>query len=319
MKDINSYTESKLKILGIGQSVPNNVVTNFDIESITDGSNAEWIEEKLGILSRRISTDENVVTLGAKSAIDAIFDAGWDMDKARDEIDLIIVNTSSADDISPPTSCMIQNELNLKCPSFDINAVCSGFIYSLSLSADLLNTYNNILLISTETYSKITNWDDRNSCFFGDGSASVIITRGSGKFLSKLGSDGSGYGNFRCNRKSTFEMIGSEVYKFGVSILPTEIKNLLLKNSINISDIDYIIPHQPSHKILKETARILGIDESKICFNMHNFANTAGSSVPMAMYKSIKENKIQNGDNLILAAIGSGWTYGTAYFKLDYK
>jgi len=304
------------KILGIGQSVPTNIVTNTDIESITNGSNADWIHDKLGILERRISTNDNVVTLGVESAREAMHDAGI----LPTEIDLIIVNTSSPDKVSPSVACMIQNQIGAECPSFDINAVCSGFLYSMELVGNLLSTYNNILMISTETYSKITDWDDKNSCFFGDGSASLVISKSHNSNLDvTLGADGNGWENFNCDRNSTFNMNGKEVYKFGVKTLPREIKKLMDKLNLGIDDIDYLVPHQPSHNVLKETAKILNMSESRVCFNMGQYANTAGASVPMALYKLIKENKIKNNDTLLLAAIGSGWTYGVGVLKLDYK
>lgn len=303
------------KILGIGQSLPIKVVSNKDIESITPGSNATWIEEKLGIKHRRISTNDSVVTLGTLSATEALLDSGL----SKDDIDLIIVNTSSSDKLSPSVACIIQNQLELTCPAFDINAVCTGFLYALDLSSLLLDKYKNILIISTETYSKITDWGDRNSCFFGDGSAAVIITRNHQKFFSNIGADGSGWENFNCDRNSTFEMNGKEVYKFGTKVLPTEINKLINENNLSIANINWIVPHQPSHNVLKETARELNISNEKVLFNMERYGNTAGASVPMALYDGMKTGKIKNGDNLLLAAIGSGWTYGVSYFKLDYK
>ena len=307
----------KLKILGIGQSLPQNKVTNKDIEQITEGSKAEWISEKLGIQERRIaSSNENVVTLGTNSALEALKDANL----SPNEIDLIIVNTSSPDKVSPSVACMIQNQIEASCPSFDINAVCSGFVYALDLVSGLLDRYKNILMISTETYSKITDWDNRNSCFFGDGSAALVVTKSNTPNLETLiGADGTGWENFNCDRDSKFNMNGKEVYKFGVRTLPREINLLLSKNNMSVNDIDYIVPHQPSHNVLKETAKILNFPESKVCFNMGEYANTAGASVPMALYKLIKENTVKNGDNLLLAAIGSGWTYGVSILKLDYK
>lgn len=304
------------KIIGIGQSVPENVVTNQDIEKITAGSSADWIEDKLGILERRIVTNDNVVTLGVKSAKEALLDAEVNIN----EIDLIIVNTSSSDKLSPSVACMIQKELNAKCPCFDINAVCSGFLYSMELVGNLLSVYNNILMISTETYSKITDWDNRNSCFFGDGSASVLVTKSNKKNLDiTLGADGSGWEYFNCDRTSTFSMNGKQVYKFGVETLPREITAIMNRLNISIDDIDYLVPHQPSHNVLKQTAKTLNLPESKVCFNMEQYANTAGASVPMALYRLIKEDKVNNNDTLILAAIGSGWTYGVGILKLDYK
>ena len=304
-----------MKFLGIGQSLPTNIVTNKKIESLTPGSSAEWIEDKLGIQERRVSMDDTVVTLGSVSATEALKDSGL----SKDDIDLIIVNTSSADKVSPSVACMIQEKLGLNCPAFDINAVCSGFIYALELSSLMLSKYKNILIVSTETYSKITNWDDRNSCFFGDGSAAVIITGSSECFYSNIGAEGTGWYHFNCDRKSTFNMDGKEVYKFGIRVLSSEIKKLMKNNNLDLNDVDWVVPHQPSHNVLKETAKKLNVSNDKIYFNMKRYANTAGASVPMALYDGIKTGKIKNGDNLILAAIGSGWTYGVSYLKLEYK
>lgn len=305
-----------IQIKGLGVETPSKIVTNKDIERITPGSKAEWIKDKLGIEQRHVCTTENVVTLGSNAAQQALQMANI----FEDEIDLIVVNTSSSDKISPSVACMIQNQLEAKCPAFDINAVCSGFIYSLDIIAPLLDKYKNILLISTETYSKITDWKDRNSCFFGDGAAAVIVSKGNfPNFVSSIGADGRGWEHFNCNRNSTFEMNGKEVYKFGTNVLPTQIKKLLDDNNLSPDLIDWVVPHQPSHNVLKETAKKLGIPENKVYFNMKRYGNTAGASVPMALYDGIKTNKIKNGDNLILAAIGSGWTYGVGYLKLDLK
>lgn len=305
-----------VQLKGIGMEVPSKVITNKDIEKITPGSKAEWIKDKLGIEQRHVCTAENVVTLGSNAAQQALQMANI----FKDEIDLIVVNTSSSDKISPSVACMIQNQLGAKCPAFDINAVCSGFIYSLDIITPLLDKYKNILLISTETYSKITNWKDRNSCFFGDGAAAVIVSKGnSPNFVSLIGADGRGWEHFNCNRDSTFKMNGKEVYKFGTNVLPTQIKKLLDNNNLSPDLIDWVVPHQPSHNVLKETAKKLGIPKNKVYFNMKRYGNTAGASVPMALYDGIKTNKIKNGDNLILAAIGSGWTYGVGYLKLDLK
>lgn len=305
-----------IQIKGLGVKTPSKIVTNKDIERITPGSKAEWIKDKLGIEQRHVCTTENVVTLGFSASQQALQMANM----FEDEIDLIIVNSSSSDKLSPSIACMIQNQLGAKCPAFDINAVCSGFIYSLDIISPLLDKYKNILLISTETYSKITDWKDRNSCFFGDGAAAVIVSKGNfPNFISLIGADGNGWEHFKCDRDSTFEMNGREVYKFGTSILPTQIKKLLDNNNLSSELIDWVIPHQPSHNVLKETAKKLGIPEEKFYFNMKRYGNTAGASVPMALYDGIKTNKIKNGDNLILAAIGSGWTYGVGYLKLNLK
>lgn len=305
-----------VKIKGIGMEVPVKILKNKDIEIITPGSKSEWIKEKLGIEQRHICTTENVVSLGLGAAQRALELA----EMFEDEIDLIVVNTSSADKVSPSVACMIQHRLKAKCPAFDINAVCSGFIYSFDIVAPLLDRYKNVLLISTETYSKITNWKDINSCFFGDGAAAVLISKGDKpNFVSSIGASGDGWKHFSCDRTSTFEMNGREVYKFGTTVLPNQIKKLLDNNGLNIESVDWVIPHQPSHNVLKETAKKLGIPEEKVYFNMKRFGNTAGASVPMALYDGIQTGKIKKGDNIVLAAIGSGWTYGVGYLKLDFK
>jgi 3-oxoacyl-[acyl-carrier-protein] synthase III len=304
-----------IKFLGIGQSLPTNIVTNKKIESLTLGSNAKWIEDKLGIQERRISTDDTVVSLGSASATEALKDS----DLSNNDIDLIIVNTSSADKLSPSVACMIQDKLGLTCPAFDINAVCTGFIYALELTSLMSTKYKNILIVSTETYSNITDWDNRNSCFFGDGSAAVVVTGSDKRFHCRIGADGKGWNHFNCDRNLTFNMNGKEVYKFGTRVLPTEIKKLMEDYLIDLNDVDWVVPHQPSHNVLKETAKKLKISNDKIYYNMKRYANTAGASVPMALYDGIKTGKIKNGNNLILAAIGSGWTYGVCYLKLEYK
>ena len=218
-----------VQIKGIGMEVPSKVVKNKDIEKITPDSKAEWIKDKLGIEQRHVCTTENVVSLGFGAAQRALLMA----DMFENEIDLIVVNTSSSDKISPSVACMIQHRLRAECPAFDINAVCSGFIYSLDVVSPLLDKYKNILLISTETYSKITDWKDKNSCFFGDGAAAVIISKGDKpNFVSLIGADGNGWEHFNCDRNSTFKMNGKEVYKFGTNILPTQIKKLLDDNNL---------------------------------------------------------------------------------------
>jgi len=301
-------------IIGIGSYVPNNIVTNEDIDSTGIGTNSNWTKEKLGIERRNISIVENTSDLGYHASINAIQDAKIDIK----DIDLIIFVTSSPDRISPSTACIMAEKLQLKCPAFDVNAVCTGFVYGIELATSLINSnkYKNILLVASETYSKITDWEDRNCVFFGDGAGAVVLsTVEDGWISTNVFSDGTGKEHFTCHHGEKFHMNGQAVYEFGTTKLPTTILNSLNENDLTVDDISWIVPHQPSIRILEKTAEVLDIPVDKVVLNMTNNANTAGASIPMALDKIYKENKIKNNDILVLPAVGSGWTWGVAIIK----
>lgn len=301
-------------IIGIGSYTPNKIVTNQDIDSLNIGTSSEWTKEKLGIEERRIVENELPSDLAFHAAVNAIKDANID----KEDIDLIIIATSSPDRISPSTAIIMAKRLEIKKPAFDINAVCTGFVYGLQLASTLISTkqYKNILLIGADAYSRITDWGRRDCVFFGDGAGAVIISEVNESWISTdLYGDANGKEAFTCHHSGNFRMDGKAVYDFGTSVLPTTIEKSLEKLNLSKEEVDWIIPHQPGHRVLLKTAEILDIPVEKIVFNMTKFANTAGASIPMALDRLYKENKIKSGNILVMPAIGSGWTYGVSVLK----
>jgi 3-oxoacyl-[acyl-carrier-protein] synthase-3 len=305
---------NNIGIIGIGSYAPKKVLTNEDIDLLGNDTNSDWTKEKLGIEERRVVEDELPSDLAYHAAIEAIKDAGID----KNDIDLIIVATSSPDRISPSTAIIMAKRLDIKKPAFDINAVCTGFVYGLQMASTLISTkqYKNILLIGADAYSRITDWDRRDCVFFGDGAGAVILSEvESGWISTDLYGDAEGKEAFTCHHSGKFQMDGKAVYDFGTSVLPSTIKSSLEKLNMSNDDVNWIVPHQPGHRVLLKTAEILDFPTDKIVFNMTKFANTAGASIPMALDSLYKKDKIKSGDIIVMPAIGSGWTYGVSILK----
>jgi len=304
-----------IKIVGIGSYLPEKILTNIEISKNVSTSD-EWVKETLGINERRISEDDIFSSdLGVQSSLIAINDAGLKVD----DIDFIIVATSSPDRISPSTASLLQEKLgSFNSACVDINAVCSGFLYGLQIAKGLLSTnqYKNILLVATETYSKITNWEKRDCVFFGDGSGSVILQKDDDGFCEiDLYTDGRGKESFTVHHGKKFSMIGKNIYNEAISKLPDSIIKLLKRVNINKSEISHIIPHQPSIKILKKVSEILDIDFNKFALSMNIYGNTAGASIPITLDKIYKEGKIKKNQLLLFTTIGSGLTWGSGLIK----
>jgi 3-oxoacyl-[acyl-carrier-protein] synthase III len=305
---------NNIGIIGIGSYAPKKVLTNEDIDLLRNDTNSDWTKQKLGIEERRVVEDELPSDLAYHAAIEAINDAGID----KNDIDLIMVATSSPDRISPSTAIIMAKRLDIKKPAFDINAVCTGFVYGLQMASTLISTkqYKNILLIGADAYSRITDWNRRDCVFFGDGAGAVILSEVEGGWMSTdLYGDANGKEAFTCHHSGKFQMDGKAVYDFGTSILPSTIKSSLEKLNILKDDVNWIVPHQPGHRVLLKTAEILDFPTDKIVFNMTKFANTAGASIPMALDSLYKKDKIKSGDIIVMPAIGSGWTYGVSILK----
>ena len=305
---------NNIGIIGIGSYVPEKILTNEDIDLLGNGTNSVWVKEKLGIEERRIVQDEVTSDLAYYAAIAAIEDACI----SKDDIDLVIIATSSPDRISPSTAIIMTKRLDIKKPAFDINAVCTGFVYGLQIASSLLITgqYKKILLIGADSYSRITDWKKRDCVFFGDGAGAVILSEVENGWIStELFGDANGKESFTCHHSDKFQMDGKAVFDFGTTVLPTTIKNSLKNLYISKEDVDWIVPHQPGHRVLLKTAGTLDFPVEKIIFNMKKFANTAGASIPMALDSLYKNNKIKSGDIIVMPAIGSGWTYGVSILK----
>jgi 3-oxoacyl-[acyl-carrier-protein] synthase-3 len=309
----------KVTLKGVGSYLPAKVVTNTQVAEKVD-TTEEWIYDKLGIKERRVVEEELPSNLGYNAAINALKDASMDIE----DIDMMIIATSSPEQISPPTSCVIHNKFNTSknIPAFDINAVCSGFVYALTLAASLIEskTYKNILIISTEAYSKITNWEDQHAVFFGDGAGAVVMGPSEeGWMYSKLEANGRGTGmtGFNLPLSSTFIMRGKEVWNQAIKVLPESLKSVLKETETSIDEIKMLVPHQPSINILKVIAQELSIPMERVKTVMHKYANIAGASIPIALDEAIKDREIVEGDKIMFTAIGSGWSWGSIllYYK----
>jgi len=306
------YT-ANISIVGIASYAPNNPVSNNQLAEYT-GANPEWAENYLGIKNRYWVTDEKTSDLASAAAIDAISNANL----TTSDIDLLIVATSSPDRISPSTACIIADNIGLSCPSFDINAVCSGFVYGLNIASSLISSgaYTNILLIGAESYSKLTDINHLDNVYFGDGAGAVVLSKSENGWVSStLYSDASGKYAFTVPIGDTFKMDGKAVFKTGVAQLPIAINKILKQHDLDISDIKYLVPHQPGIKMLHTIADTIGLDRNKIITVMDKYANTAAASIPIALHHMCSNYDIQPGDYILLATIGSGWTWGVSIIK----
>jgi 3-oxoacyl-[acyl-carrier-protein] synthase-3 len=317
-------------IKGTGSYAPENIVKNEFFESV--GSNDEWIFSNLGIKERRISNGETTSDLATKAAQIAIKDAGL----TPLDIDLIILATATADRLAPSCACFVQEKLKAKnAVAFDISAVCSGALFATSTGAQFIKSgmYRNVLVIGADTFSKITDWTRRDAVFFGDGAGAMVLsgtdedkgfidfllhTDGSGKdhfTIPAGGSEEPASGNSISSRRHFFQMNGPEVFKTAVEVVPNCISNILKKNKISIEHIKFLLPHQPSIKILREVARKIGMPFEKVKTNMDRYANTSGGTIPIILDEVHKNKEFQKGDILLFAAVGAGWTWGSALYK----
>lgn len=303
----------KVSIKGCGVYLPKKIITNTDIEKRVDTTD-EWIFNKLGIKERRVAVEETVSEMGYHASISALSSANIN----KNDIDLIIVATSSPEKISPSIACTIHEKLNLKrnIPAFDVNAVCSGFIYGLTIASSMIESgsYNRVLLVATESYSKNTNWDDRHSVFFGDGAGAVILEKSEhGWIYCELEAQGRGTGmtGFIQPLSSPFIMRTKEVWDQAVSVLPNSINKVLSNTNISINEIKMLVPHQPSINILKLISKEINLPMIKVKTVMDKYGNIAGASIPIALHEAITKNEIVKGDKILFTAIGSGWTWGS--------
>ncbi|MBT7899972.1 MAG: beta-ketoacyl-ACP synthase 3, partial [Candidatus Marinimicrobia bacterium] len=252
------------------------------------------------------------------------------------DIDLIIVATATPDRLAPSTACFVQDKLKAyNAVAFDLAAVCSGFLFSMSVASQYIanGVYHNVLVIGADTFSKITDWSRRDAVFFGDGAGAAVISHANvneGFLAFRLYSDGRGKYNFTVPAGGSelpssnetiekglhyFQMDGREVYETGTKVLPKAINQVLSDTGLSINDIDYMIPHQPSIVILKKTAEIIGLPFEKVMTNMDKYANTSGGTIPILLDELKKSKRLNNGDIILFAAVGSGWTYGASIIK----
>lgn len=322
----------KVRIIGTGKYVPERIVTNEELEEKVP-TNSEWIFQNLGIRERRIA-DSNQATsdLGAAAALEAIANAGLGVN----DIDLIIVATATPDRLAPSTAAILQDKIKAyNSVAFDIAAVCSGFLYGMSVAAQFIasGVYDNVLVIGADTFSRIIDWTRRDCVFFGDGAGAAVLSHSNtdeGFMAFRLYSDGRGKWNYTVPAGGSekpasietvkqglhyFQMNGREVYNTATTVLPKAILQVLKDTKLSVDQIDYMIPHQPSIGILKKTAEIIGFPFEKVMTNMDKYANTSGGTIPIILHETVEAGKIKSGNTILFAAIGSGWTYGAAVLK----
>ena len=317
-------------IKGTGSYAPENVVKNEYFDAI--GSSDEWIYSKLGIKERRISTGEVSSDLAYKAGLKAIENANLTVD----DMDLIIVATTTPDRPAPSCACFVQDKLKAhKAVAFDVSAVCSGALFSIAIGVQFVKTgmYKNVLVIGADTFSSIIDWERLDAVFFGDGAGALVLsaTKEDKGFIDfNLHSDGEGKEHFTvlaggsetpasaqtvANKMHYFKMNGKEVYDTATKVVPISINEILAKNNLTIDAVDFMLPHQPSIRILKEIAEKVNLPFEKVKTNMDRYANTSGGTVPIILDEVHRNNEFKTGDILLFAAVGAGWTWGTALYK----
>ena len=318
----------KAVLRGVGAFLPQKVVTNDDLSLIVDTTD-EWVFRRTGIKQRCLIQDgESTCDMAVKAAQDAIDDAGISVD----DVDLIVVATSTPDKTLPSCAMMVQGQLGCRRAfAFDINAACSGFVYSISIVDSLIRTgqVNTALLIGAESMSKIVDWSDRSTCvLFGDGAGACVFrgeegdpSRGiestillaDGSLSDILYTDGgvSTTGSAGCIR-----MKGTVLFEHAIVNLSSSISSLLERNSISISAIDWFVPHQANIRIVDMVAKKLGIPHEKVILSIENHANTSAASIPLAMRDAKRAGKLLPGQLVLLAAIGAGITWGASLIRL---
>jgi 3-oxoacyl-[acyl-carrier-protein] synthase III len=314
------------RIIGTGSYLPEKVLTNHDLEKMVDTSD-EWIRTRTGISQRHIAADGQ---LASDLAVNASHRALENANLKADEIDLIIVATTTPDMVFPSTACILQNKLGIKqCPAFDVQAVCSGFVYALATADAFIRTkkYRNVLVVGSEIYSNIVDWKDRSTCvLFGDGAGAVILTQSDqpGILSSHLHADG----NFSdvlavpgsiCDGKvqgSPFvNMEGNTVFKFAVKVLEEVAIEAVEENNLQTTDIDWLIPHQANIRIIRSTAKKLGIPMEKVVTTVDKHGNTSAASIPLALDVATRDGRVQSDQYVLLEGVGGGFTWGAALLR----
>jgi len=314
------------RIIGTGGYLPEKILTNDELERMVDTSD-EWIRTRTGIVERHIAADNEMASdLALNASRQAMKAAGV----TSAEIDLIIVATTTPDMIFPSTACILQNKLGARnCPAFDVQAVCSGFIYALA-TADMYiraGRCRTALVVGTEIYSRILDWTDRSTCvLFGDGAGAVILTRSAqpGIVSSHLHADGSysnilaAPGNFcggKANGSPFVMMEGNTVFKFAVKVLEEVVHEVLVENHLQVFDIDWLIPHQANIRIIISTAKKLGLPMEKVIITLEGQGNTSAASIPLALDIAVRDGRIKTDQNVLMEGVGGGFTWGAVLVR----
>ncbi len=314
------------RIIATGSYLPKKIVKNHDFEKFLDTSDS-WIVERSGIKSRRVAGDDQFVSdLGLEASKKALAQGCL----SPNDIDLIIVATTTPDMIFPSTACILQKKLGVtECPAFDIQAVCTGFVYALSV-ADLFiksGQAKNALVVGTEIYSRILNYSDRGTCvLFGDGAGAVVLSKSEhpGILSSSLHAQGDhmdklcvpGWlSNGKAEGEPFVKMDGKGVFKFAVKAFEDVSRKVLKEANKKVEDVSWFIPHQANTRIMDATAKKLGLKSEKVVSTVHHHGNTSAASIPLALDEYNRKGKIQTGDGLLLVGVGGGFTWGGVFLN----
>jgi 3-oxoacyl-[acyl-carrier-protein] synthase-3 len=319
------------RIVGVGSALPERCVTNAMLAAELGErgieTSDEWIMARTGISQRYIASPEVTSSvLGARAARAALEYCGM----APESIDLIIVATSTPDYVFPSTACLVQRDLGIAgCPAFDVQAVCSGFVYALTVADALITngSSKNALVIGAEVFSRILDWSDRGTCvLFGDGAGAVVLSASDrpGILASKLHADGRHEGLLRTAGNVShgaivgtpfLTMDGQAVFKLAVSMLDQVGRETVEAAGMTVADIDWLVPHQANIRILQATGRKLGIPAERVVVTVDRHANTSAASVPLALDTAVRDGRIREGHRVMLQGVGGGFTWGSVFVQ----
>jgi 3-oxoacyl-[acyl-carrier-protein] synthase III len=323
----------RAKITGTGSSVPQNILTNFDLERMVDTSD-EWIVTRTGIRERRIAGEGEFTSTFASAAAQKALDAAG---VTADQIDLIIVGTLTPDYPFPATACLVQQNIKaVNASAFDLSAACSGFVYALATAQKFIQggTVKKALVIGAEVLSRIVDWTDRNTCLlFGDGSGAVVLEAvegESGVLSTHMHSDGNywdllyqkGCGSRHPASQQNLDdrliylnMQGNEVFKHAVRAMGEVSQEALAANGLSTDDVSLFIPHQANRRIVDSVGKRLGIGADRVYVNLDRYGNTSAASIPIALDEVVRAGRLKEGDIVLLSAFGGGFTWGAAALR----
>ena len=317
------------RIKGTGSYLPEKILTNTDLEKMVDTTD-EWIFDRTGIKERHIAAeDETTCDLAEHAARAAMEHAGV----TADDIDLIIIATTTPDRVFPSTACLLQQRLGIQgCAAFDVQAVCTGFVYALGIADKFIKSGSHkcALVIGAETMSRITDWTDRGTCIlFGDGAGAAVLEaseepgilsthlHADGQYEDLLTVDGgvsTDYSKIE-NGTAFMRMKGNEVFKMAVNTLGRIVDETLAANNMQKTDIDWLVPHQANIRIINATAKKLQMNIDHVVVTVDKHGNTSAASVPLALDEAVRDGRIRRGDTILLEAFGGGFTWGSALIK----
>lgn len=315
------------KIIATGSYLPEKILTNKDLEELVE-TNDEWIVERTGIKERHIvAENETTSDMAYNATIKALEAAGM----TADQLDMIIVATVTPDSVFPSTSCVLQDKLGIKVTkgSFDLQAACAGFVYAMATADSFIknNMAKTILVVGVDTMSRIVDYKDRKTCIlFGDGAGAVILQESTepGILGSEIRADGS-YGktliceghlyNGAIDGNPYIHMDGQAVFKFAVKSLSSVAKELAKATGVELSEVDWFIPHQANLRIIESTMRMLGTNMDKVVVTVDKHGNTSAASIPLALDIAVRDGRVKRGDILLLEGIGAGFAWGAVLVK----